>query len=211
MKARTPGSKRTPISAQATLRRAGRAVNSVFGRLALLAVALLLLIQATWMIVVAQYQNEVQADHVSRLVRLASGTGSIADGKPPMSLRTQLSDTLGIRVIDADTLPPPLDCPNACMDTDGPFEAAIRTHLPPHSIVALDKRRGEIWVQAAQKSVWIVIQDAAPSTWRLAGANAATLIIALCIALLGAWQVERPLLRLARAARQLRVGQRPPP
>ena len=111
MKARTPGSKRTPISAQATLRRAGRAVNSVFGRLALLAVALLLLIQATWMIVVAQYQNEVQADHVSRLVRLASGTGSIADGKPPMSLRTQLSDTLGIRVIDADTLPPPVGLP----------------------------------------------------------------------------------------------------
>lgn len=212
MKAGVPGSKRVPVSAQATFRRAGRAVNSVFGRLALLAVALLLLIQITWTIVVARHQNDVEADHVSRLVRLASGTENGADGNPALSFRTRLTDTLGIRFIDAnvDTAYPPFGCPNACLDTSGPFEAAIRAHLPPHSIVALDKRGGDVWVRVGQTSVWIVIQASAPSAWRLAGANAATLIIALCIALLGAWQVERPLLRLARAARQLRIGQRPP-
>lgn len=206
-----PVSRRRSLSLRATLLRLGRAVNSVFGRLALLAVMLLVLIQATWTIVVARHQVEVEADHLGRLIQLASGTWGDANAIPPLSLRTRLADTLGIRFIESDPYHPPFGCPNACANTDGPFETAIRRHLPLQSIVALDKRRGEVWAHVGRASHWVVIPAVAPSAWRLTGANGATLIIALCIALLGAWQVERPLLRLARAARQLRTGQRPPP
>ena len=205
------GPKRSRISLRATLRRCGRAANSVFGRLALLAVTLLILIQATWTIVIVKHQGDVETDHVGRLVRLAADASrATGDGLAP-SLRTQLTHTLGIRFIDAAGARRPLDCPNTCIATTGAFEKHLLRHLSPGSAVILDKRLGEVWVRPDDGPTWIVIPTQLPSAWRLAGANGATLIIALCIALLGAWQVERPLLRLARAARQLRVGLRPPP
>ncbi|MGI4858428.1 MAG: ATP-binding protein [Janthinobacterium lividum] len=194
--------------------RALRWGNSLFGRLAALSISLLILTQATWLMAIEHERGQVEADHMSRLIHFAvpdDGNGRIE--------RQRLASVLGFRFID----PPETTqtggetqdlvargCPAPCSGTDGVFESRLRAKLPADSRVVVDPVKSVVWVRYGAASPWMVIPIDVPGAGRLLGVNASMLLIAICVALIGAWQIQQPLLRLARAARELRLGHRPP-
>lgn len=187
------------------IRRLLRSVNTVFGRLAVLAISLLMLTEATWSVFVAHHQTNIEADHVSRILKLA-----IESGDTP-SLRQHVIDALGFRFIDTPNRTSPPGCPAGCIDTNGDFEKRLRRYLPPESVVIADVGNTDVWVRYGTRPGWLIVPAQIPDAWRMIGANTATLLFAIFIALLGAWQIQRPLLRLARTARELRLGHHPTP
>ncbi len=183
-----------------------RPLNTIFGRLALLSVGLLVMMQLTWMVIVDRERGIIEADHVSRLVRLVlDPAASAADGSSE-----RLAAALGLRFADAGPQSVPLGCPPPCADTHGPFETVLRADLPPQSRVVFDHTEDLMWVRYGPSSRWLVIPAIVPPVSRLVSASALMLFLAIAIALLGAWQIQKPILRLARAAREFRLGHRPP-
>jgi two-component system osmolarity sensor histidine kinase EnvZ len=183
-----------------------RPINTIFGRLALLSVGLLVMMQLTWLVIVDRERGIIEADQVSRLVRLVlDPAASAADGSSE-----RLAAALGLRYVDLSSQSAPLRCPLPCADTYGPLENALRANLPPQSHVMFDNTETLIWVRYGSSSQWLVIPAAVPPVSRLLSASALMLLLAIAIALLGAWQIQRPVLRLARAAREFRLGHRPP-
>jgi two-component system osmolarity sensor histidine kinase EnvZ len=183
-----------------------RPLNTIFGRLALLSVGLLVMMQLTWMVIVDRERGIIEADHVSRLVRLVlDPAASAADGSSE-----RLAAALGLRFADAGAQSTPLGCPPPCADTHGPFETVLRADLPPQSRVVFDHTEDLMWVRYGPSSRWLVIPAIVPPVSRLVSASALMLFLAIAIALLGAWQIQKPILRLARAAREFRLGHRPP-
>ncbi|WP_438391802.1 ATP-binding protein [Caballeronia sp. DA-9] len=183
-----------------------RPLNTIFGRLALLSVGLLVMMQLTWLVIVDRERGVIEADHVSRLVRLVlDPAASAADGPSE-----HLAAALGLRFVDAGTRSAPLGCPPPCADTHGPFEASVRADLPPQSRVVLDHTETLMWVRYGTSSRWLVIPAVVPPLSRFLSASALMLFLAIVIALLGAWQIQKPISRLARAAREFRLGHRPP-
>lgn len=53
------------------MRRAFRLINTVFGRLSILSVGLLILMQLSWLTIVDRDRGLIEAKHVSGIVRLA--------------------------------------------------------------------------------------------------------------------------------------------
>ena len=183
-----------------------RPLNTIFGRLALLSVGLLVMMQLTWMVIVDRERGIIEADHVSRLVRLVlDPAASAANGSSE-----RLAAALGLRFADAGTQSTPLGCPPPCADTHGPFETVLRADLPPQSRVVFDHTGDLMWVRYGPSSRWLLIPAIVPPVSRLLSASALMLFLAIAIALLGAWQIQKPVLRLARAAREFRLGHRPP-
>ena len=183
-----------------------RPLNSIFGRLALLSVGLLVMMQLTWLVIVDRERGIIEADHVSRLMRVVlDPAASAADGSAD-----RLAAALGLRLVDAGARSTPLGCPPPCADTHGPFETSLRADLPPQSRVVLDHGETIMWVRYGPSSRWLVIPAIMPQVSRFLSASALMLFLAIAIALLGAWQIQKPILRLARAAREFRLGHRPP-
>ncbi|WP_255631464.1 ATP-binding protein [Caballeronia sp. dw_19] len=183
-----------------------RPLNTIFGRLALLSVGLLVMMQLTWMVIVDRERGIIEADHVSRLVRLVlDPAASAADGSSE-----RLAAVLGLRFADAGPQSAPLGCPPPCADTHGLFENVLRADLPPQSRVVFDHTEDLMWVRYGPSSRWLLIPAVVPPVSRLLSASALMLFLAIAIALLGAWQIQKPILRLARAAREFRLGHRPP-
>jgi two-component system osmolarity sensor histidine kinase EnvZ len=182
-----------------------RPLNTIFGRLTLLSVGLLVMMQLTWLVIVDRERAVIEADHVSRLVRLVlDPAASAADGSSE-----RLAAALGLRLVDAGARSAPLGCPPPCADTHGPFETALRADLPPQSRAVFD-RSELMWVRYGPSSRWLVIPAVVPPVSRFLSASALMLFLAIAIALLGAWQIQKPVSRLARAAREFRLGHRPP-
>jgi len=182
-----------------------RPLNTIFGRLTLLSVGLLVMMQLTWLVIVDRERAVIEADHVSRLVRLVlDPAASAADGSSE-----RLAAALGLRLVDAGARSAPLGCPPPCADTHGPFETALRADLPPQSRAVFDHSE-LMWVRYGPSSRWLVIPAVVPPVSRFLSASALMLFLAIAIALLGAWQIQKPVLRLARAAREFRLGHRPP-
>jgi two-component system osmolarity sensor histidine kinase EnvZ len=183
-----------------------RPLNSIFGRLALLSVGLLVMMQLTWLVIVDRERAVVEADHISRLVRLVlDPAASAADGSSE-----RLAAALGLRYVNAGPQSTPPGCRLPCADTHGPFETALRADLPAQSRVVFDHTETLMWIRYGPSSRWLVIPASVPPISRLLSASALMLFLAIAIALLGAWQIQKPVLRLARAAREFRLGHRPP-
>jgi two-component system osmolarity sensor histidine kinase EnvZ len=182
-----------------------RVLNSLFGRLSLLTICLLLLIQITWAVVVAREQADLQATNVSRVITLITRIAKSDD-----QLFHSAASTLGMRIVNAASTHMS-DCPDSCTPTHGPFENLLRTRLPPGSRVVFDASEDITWIRTPDAPAWLVLPTEIPGTTRLIGANATMLAFAIVLALIGAWQIQRPLLRLSQAARELRQGKRPEP
>jgi two-component system osmolarity sensor histidine kinase EnvZ len=119
-----------------------RPFNTIFGRLALLSVGLLVMMQLTWLVIVDRDRGVMEADHVSRLVRLVlDPAASAADDSSE-----RLTAALSLRYVNVGSQSAPLRCPPPCADTHGPFENALRANLPPQSHVMFDNTKTLIWV-----------------------------------------------------------------
>jgi two-component system osmolarity sensor histidine kinase EnvZ len=109
-----------------------------------------------------------------------------------------------IRVVESGTFT------DQCSATPGQIDDLIRKRLPQGTMVIFDPSRGATWVRYPDGYRWVVVPDGGPPVIRLLTANALMLVLAIIAALIGAWQIQKPVLRLARAAREYRMSHSPP-
>ncbi len=117
----------------------------------------------------------------------------------------RIADLLGFGYLEArDT---PFDGASiAPRETYGLFENALRRFLPAGSQVIQAGGAGTIWVHYAGDKNWFEIPDATFSAGRVRSALALMLAFAILVAAAGTWDAQRPLRRLAKAAREFRMG-----
>lgn len=195
------------------LRRGMRTLNSVFVRYALLAIVLLMLTQWIWIFLVGRQHARIEAAHIARVSAVVYGEARDAN-TPTLSASQQdrMAATLHFAFADIGPKGYPPGCPDGCVDTtDAVFGRQLLSDLPEHSRVVLDGHVSQIWLRYGNAERWLRVPVDSPAVERLLGASATMLALAIALALLGAWQIQRPLRRLARAARDLRIGIRPAP
>jgi two-component system osmolarity sensor histidine kinase EnvZ len=175
-------------------------VNTIFGRAALMTTGLLLLAYIASLFVLGREANAIHAEHAYREVLVIEQARH--DG---LEAAKRIASVLGVTYLDThvatgDSGPPSL------ADTDGLFEKSLRDNLPAGSRVVRAGDTGTVWVRYAGDENWIRVPDATLSEGRLHSALALMLALAIMVAFLGAWHAQRPLRRLATAAREFRIG-----
>ncbi|CAH2901893.1 MAG: Osmolarity sensor protein envZ (EC [uncultured Paraburkholderia sp.] len=178
--------------------------NTLFGQLALMTVGLIVIVHLTSLVLVDRDRGQIDTGHAQRALLLA--VQSQRDGAVTAS---QVSAALGVSVINADDAIP-YGCPAPCQDTTGPFQNALRAKLPPGSAVVADPESGNVWVRYAGNPGWLKLESSMLPARRFISASAMMLVFAVILALIGAWHLQRPLHRLAIAAREFRLGHRAP-
>ena len=178
--------------------------NTLFGRLALMTVGLIVLVHLTLLFLVDLERGQLETTHLENAVMLA--VQAEQDGRPAAS---HVAQTLGLSYVPASKAIEE-GCPAPCTNTFGPFDRDLRNKLPPGSQVVFDSSNGTVWVRYADNPDWLKLQNAVLPGRRFVSASALMLALAVIIALLGAWYLQRPLHRLALAAREFRVGHRVP-
>ncbi|MFM0685687.1 ATP-binding protein [Paraburkholderia strydomiana] len=178
--------------------------NTLFGQLALMTVGLIVIVHLTSLVLVDRDRGQIDTGHAQRALLLA--VQSQRDGAVTAS---QVSAALGVSVINADDAIP-YGCPAPCQDTTGPFQNALRAKLPPGSAVVADPESGNVWVRYAGNAGWLKLESSMLPARRFISASAMMLVFAVILALIGAWHLQRPLHRLAIAAREFRLGHRAP-
>lgn len=174
-------------------------LDSLFGRLALTTVALIVLVQATMLLLVDRSRASLDTLHVSRAVRAAM---VVRDRDP--ALADAMAKAMGISFVGADHLIAS-GCPEPCSETNGPLESHLRPLLPPGTHVVLDSIH-TLWVRTDGHSYALRIPHALLPRSRFLGATAITLAMAVAAAVLLTWQMHRPIRDLAEAARAYRQG-----
>ncbi|TCF99455.1 two-component sensor histidine kinase [Paraburkholderia strydomiana] len=178
--------------------------NTLFGQLALMTVGLIVIVHLTSLVLVDRDRGQIDTGHAQRALLLA--VQSQRDGAVTAS---QVSAALGVSVINADNAIP-YGCPAPCQDTTGPFQNALRAKLPRGSAVVADPESGNVWVRYAGNAGWLKLERSMLPARRFISASAMMLVFAVILALIGAWYLQRPLHRLAIAAREFRLGHRAP-
>lgn len=175
-------------------------VNTIFGRVALLMTALLVLAFAVSLFV---FGREATTRHAAAEYRdLLMVEQARHDG---VDAARRVAASLGIGYLDArDAALDGIRLSRA--DTYGLFENALRDDLPPGSQVARAGSTGTIWVRYAGDKSWLQIPYATFSEDRVRSALALMLALAIMVAAIGAWTAQGPLRRLAKAAREFRIG-----
>jgi two-component system osmolarity sensor histidine kinase EnvZ len=178
--------------------------NTLFGQLALMTVGLIVIVHLTSLLLVDRERGQIDTGHAQRALLLAMQ----AQHESAVSA-SQLSATLGVVIVNASDAVP-YGCPAPCRNTYGPFENALRAKLPPGSEVVADAGNGNLWVRYAGNPAWLKLENSMLPARRFLGASAMMLVFAVILALAGAWYLQRPLHRLAIAAREFRLGHRAP-
>jgi two-component system osmolarity sensor histidine kinase EnvZ len=174
--------------------------DTLFGRLSLMIVGLIVLVHFTALVLIDKERAKIDAQRsLDNLVVAAK----VRDRDP--ALADEVAKTLGIRYVDADRAVA-AGCPSPCTDSHGPLEESLRPKLVPGSHVVVEPDTSNVWVRRPDAPYWIEMPGFMPPFSRFMGFSALTLAFAVITAVIFAWQVQRPVRALARAAREYRVG-----
>lgn len=173
--------------------------DTLFGRLALLTTGLIVLVHVTAYVAVNHERNIIDTEHARRDVMAALRMKEI-DGADAAGV----AKALGVRYIGAEKIIE-AGCPAPCDHTNTPFDRDLLARLPAGSRVVSDTN-GAVWVRYGSASFWLRLSDILVPSFHFFGQSAVTLVLALMLALVVAWQFQRPLRRLSGAARQFRSG-----
>ncbi|WP_175978485.1 ATP-binding protein [Burkholderia sp. BCC1047] len=173
-------------------------LDTMFGRLVITTVGLLVLVHLTSLLLIERTRASLAAFHISRVVEAAASMDG-QDGRGERSV----TDTLGIAFVDLKQLPA-ADAQRFRGYTNGPIERQLRHVLPPGTRVAMDDD-GTLRVLRAGSTRGIVLPRAEVPMSRFTGALALTLVFAIGVAVVLAWQLNRPIRDLAAAAREYRT------
>lgn len=176
-----------------------RPLDSVFGRLALMTVSLVVLAVATLITLVDRDRGDLDTRNMARAI-----TASTLLYQHMPSVALEMQSPLHISYIPIGAL---LDagCPSNCEPTNGPMESHLTPMLPRGSTVTLGTDGG-IWVQVPGMPDAIVLRDGMLPLPRVIVAAVLILIFAVTFAVFLAWQMNRPIRELARAAQAYRSG-----
>jgi two-component system osmolarity sensor histidine kinase EnvZ len=182
-------------------------LNTLFGRMALLSSAVLFAIQASWFVLVVMQPPRHEVDGYARGILLAL---QAANGEPVSG--ADVAPALRVHLVPTWNMPATvhLEAP-----TRRPFvelTRRLRASLPPGTEIAVDDMHmPRLWVRFPRKSMWVVIPVDVPPRPRFVIESVSMLLAALLLSLLAVWQMQRPLTRVAHAARAFGSGGRPEP
>ncbi|ANI21776.1 hypothetical protein AB870_06130 [Pandoraea faecigallinarum] len=178
--------------------------DTLFARMAWLGIAVLLVMHLVWSALVFYQRPRQQVDGFARglLVAIQSvDQRAVAPGSlvPPHGLR---------RVPLRQT---PTFAGEADDERAGRLRQELLSRLPEGTQLHIvnERKRGNIWVLLPQHDEWIVIALDLPPMPPFVRQTLGILIGAVLLALLVAWQMQRPIARLAHAARVIGRGRRP--
>jgi two-component system osmolarity sensor histidine kinase EnvZ len=178
--------------------------DSLFARMAGLGIAVLLVMHLVWSALVFYQRPRQQVDGFARglLIAIQSVDQRAVDPGslvPPRGLRR-------VPLADAPTFVDRVDDERAAR-----LRHELLSRLPAGTQLHLvdERKRGSLWVLLPQRSEWIVIGLDLPPTPPFVRETVGILIGAVLLALLVAWQMQRPIARVAHAARVIARGRRP--
>jgi two-component system osmolarity sensor histidine kinase EnvZ len=182
-------------------------LNTLFGRMALLSTTVLFAVQAGWfMLMERQPHHEIDGFARGVLVSLQAVT-TVNAGKDD---DTELSGRPRVHVVPTNDVPatthlhPPFSWPLA------ELTERLRPSLPPGTTFATDDTQApRLWVRFPGEAMWITVPVDVPPRSRFFVESLFMLAAALFLSLAAAWQMQRPLARVARAAGAFGAGQRP--
>lgn len=188
-----------------------RPIDSLFGRLALLVVAVLLISHFAWFLLIRFERSQSQARYA------VEEEAFLIDAVRQHVLRTP-SVPLPSRVRLVDAASP--EVPSAGQDLPKPlkrFVEDVRERLPPGSLVRIGPpaRPPTLWVHEASDPNWIVVPMTSlhPPRPRDEMFEWLAIIFSLAVmcALFVAWRLQQPLRALAQAVVRFGRGQTVPP
>ncbi|MGC7411354.1 ATP-binding protein [Pandoraea pneumonica] len=178
--------------------------DTLFGRMALLGIGVLLVMHLVWSALVFYQRPRQQVDGFARglLIAIQSVDQRAVD---PGSL----APPHGLRRVPIAQVP-------VFADATGDERAShlrneLLSKLPPGTQLHVreDGKRGSLWVLLPNHVEWIVIPLDLPPMPPFVRETVGILIGAVLLALLMAWQMQRPIARVAQAARVIARGRRP--
>ncbi len=182
-----------------------RRFDTLFARLALMAIGLVLLVHATGVALLDRERIRLEVEQTRRVIALS--VQAQASGSALGLAVTAMLGTAFVEVKDARAF----GCPAPCTDTSGPFEEELRSVMPAGTHVVADVRTRTLWARYPDSKYWITLPATMPSFKRFIGTSSLTMAIGIGLAVFGAWRLQRPLRRLAQAARDFGLGNRPAP
>ena len=184
-----------------------RPADSLFGRLALLFVGVLLLSHVAWFALMRLERSQMQARYaVEEATFLVDAVRQHVAHTPdqPLPSRVQLVDPASARVpVNGDTTPQALSR----------FVDDVRERMPPGTDVRVEPKGHPptLWVRSPTDSRWIVVPVQQLRVMRPLDRLVPWFIIifsaALIAALVAAWQIQQPLRSLAQAVTRFGRGQ----
>jgi two-component system osmolarity sensor histidine kinase EnvZ len=188
-----------------------RPVDSLFGRLSLLFVGVLLISHVAWFALMRLERSQMQTRYaVEEATFLVEAVRQHVANTPdePLPSRVQLVDPASPQVpVNDDSTPPPLRR----------FIGDVRDRMPPGTDVRIGPkgRPPTLWVRGPADSRWIVVPVQPLRIIRPIDRLIPWFIIifsaALIAALVAAWQLQQPLRSLAQAVTRFGRGQLVPP
>lgn len=178
--------------------------DSLFARMAGLGIAVLLVMHLVWSALVLYQRPRQQVEGFARglLVAILSVDQRAVD---PGSLAPRR----GLRRVPLAEAPKFTDKPD---DARGErLRNELLSRLPPGTQLHLREsgKRGSLWVLLPQHDQWIVIGLDLPPMPPFVRETVGILLGAVLLAVLVAWQMQRPIARVAQAARVIARGRRP--
>ncbi|MGN6318526.1 ATP-binding protein [Trinickia sp.] len=188
-----------------------RPIDSLFGRLALLVVAVLLISHFAWFVLIRVERSQSQARYaVEEAAFLIDAVRQHVARTPsvPLPSRVRLVDPASPEVPPADQpLPEPIQR----------FVEQLRDRLPPGSLVRIGTpgRPPILWVHEAADHDWIVVpmlslHPPRPRDQMLAWLGIIFTVAVMC-ALFVAWRLQQPIRALAQAVTRFGRGHPVPP
>ncbi|MDR6494468.1 two-component system osmolarity sensor histidine kinase EnvZ [Paraburkholderia terricola] len=182
-------------------------LNTLFGRMALLATAVLFAIQAGWFVLIVMQPPRHEIDGFARGILLAL---QAVNGEPMKS--AALAPAMRVHLVPTWNMPASV---HLSTPTDHPLvelSRHLRENLPPGTRIAVDDLRPpQLWVLFPGKPNWVVLPVDVPPPPRFLIESISMLLAALILSLFAVWQMQRPLSRVADAARAFGSGGRPEP
>ncbi|WP_322067313.1 ATP-binding protein [Burkholderia ubonensis] len=175
-------------------------IDTLFSRLAILTIGLIAAVHMTSLLQIEREHLVYQARQSALIVALSAQTNAIktdAGRAVASAFILKFVPTKNAEIAS---------CPSPCTDTYGPVETDLRHILPKGSNVALDTHSRTLWVRYPNAAEWATFPGAMPSISHYIEASSFMVTLAILLAIVGAWQIQRPLRRLALAARDFRIG-----
>ncbi|QQC63301.1 ATP-binding protein [Paraburkholderia ginsengisoli] len=182
-------------------------LNTLFGRMALLSAAVLFAIQAGWFVLVVMQPPRHEVDGFARGILLVL---QAINGEPLKG--AALAPALRVHLVPTWNMPASVHLRTPTTHPLVELTRHLRENLPPGTQIAVDDvHPPQLWVLFPGKSNWVVVPVDVPPRPRFLIEGASMLLAALILSLFAVWQMQRPLSRVADAARAFGSGGRPEP
>ena len=176
-------------------------IDTLFGRMALLIAAVLVISHFSWLAILRMDRRQQQVDYsVEQMLFQLHSIERALDARPPLPLPSLIEVADAARAEELSTIPQG-GRPRRLVDQ-------FAGRLPPGSEIRVeDEATPRLWIKLPNRSRWIAM----PILWvhnpppdnRLVPGVVLVLGVAIVFALLVAWQIQRPVRDMAEAAERL--------